>query len=61
LAETIETLFGFVDSLPDNKNKIIELEKVIKAVIQQTLECMLFIQEYFKCGFGGKNQYNIQI
>ncbi|KAE9403796.1 hypothetical protein BT96DRAFT_878435 [Gymnopus androsaceus JB14] len=52
LAETIETFFGFVDSLPDNRNRIMELEKVIKTVIQQTLECMLFIQEYCKCGFG---------
>ncbi|KAE9404278.1 hypothetical protein BT96DRAFT_935833 [Gymnopus androsaceus JB14] len=51
LAKTIETLFGFVDSLPDNKNRISELENIIKAVVQQTLECMLFIQEYFKHGF----------
>ncbi|KAE9406405.1 WD40 repeat-like protein [Gymnopus androsaceus JB14] len=54
LAETIETFFGFVDSLPDNKNKIMELKKITTAVMQQTLECMLFIQEYCKCGFAGR-------
>ena len=57
LAETIDTLFAFVDSLPDNEIQTTKLQQIIKLMTQQTLECMLFIQEYCGCGFGGMQHY----
>jgi hypothetical protein len=36
-------------------DKIHHMREIIETMLNQTLECALFIQEYFGCEFGGES------
>ncbi|KDQ13613.1 hypothetical protein BOTBODRAFT_111099 [Botryobasidium botryosum FD-172 SS1] len=51
LIARIRDLYATVRAL-DGVGKIAELESIIEAILQQTIECVLFIREYVGLGFG---------
>jgi hypothetical protein len=53
--DSMENAYSFVDDCQSFPNKIKSWEKVIKAILRQTLECALFIQEYTQQGFASKS------
>jgi len=51
LVGTMESVYSFVDAIQSNvAEKVKVLEDVIKKILAQTIECSMFIQEYFKQG-----------
>jgi len=58
LVDTMTTLYSFVSPLDVLKKEhfsiFSSLEDIIKKILKQTVECMLFIQEYGKHSFGVK-------
>ncbi|KDQ18542.1 hypothetical protein BOTBODRAFT_74046, partial [Botryobasidium botryosum FD-172 SS1] len=51
LIARIRDLYATVRAL-DGVEKVAELESIIEAILQQTIECVLFIREYVGSGFG---------
>jgi hypothetical protein len=54
--ETIEIVYSFVDAIQSNvAEKVKVLEDIIRRIFTQTIECLMFIQEYSKQGaFAGQ-------
>ena len=55
LLDSMQNVYSFLDDIQAFPEKIKSLEDVIRAILQQTFECALFIQEYTGCGFAGPN------
>jgi hypothetical protein len=56
----MEDAYSFVDAI-NIKEKVKVLEDTIMAILQQTVECVVFIREYSGRGFGGSHIYCPQI
>ncbi|KAJ7611217.1 WD40-repeat-containing domain protein [Roridomyces roridus] len=52
LAQTMDEVYSFVKDLDFLPQKIKSLEQQTSAIVKQTMECALFIQEYTRHGFG---------
>ncbi|KAJ7609458.1 WD40-repeat-containing domain protein [Roridomyces roridus] len=52
LAKTMDEVYSFVKDLDFLPQKIKTLEQQASAIVKQTVECALFIQEYTRHGFG---------
>jgi hypothetical protein len=52
LVATMDTTYSFVVSADELKNQPV-LQKIIKEILKQTIECGYFIQEYMRHSFGG--------
>ncbi|KAJ7609403.1 hypothetical protein FB45DRAFT_845337 [Roridomyces roridus] len=52
LAKTMDEVYSFVKDLDFLPQKIKSLEQQVSAIVKQTVECALFIQEYTRHGFG---------
>jgi hypothetical protein len=50
LVGVMKDVYSFVDAIQGNQEKVSILEDTILAILKQTVECSLFIQEY--CGQG---------
>jgi hypothetical protein len=53
LAETVEDVYSFVDTVKAFPEKIAVLEDTIIKILKQTVECSFFIREYCGYGFSG--------
>lgn len=51
--------YTFVDDVASLPEKVNSLENVIKAIVQQTFECALFIREYCGRGFASMFQNSV--
>jgi hypothetical protein len=51
LLASMEDAYSFVDIVKSVPEKIKTLDNVIKAILQQTFECAIFMQEYWGSGF----------
>jgi hypothetical protein len=49
----MEDVYTFVDDVKNFPSRLASQEEVIKKIMFQTIECMLFIQEYSGHGFCG--------
>ncbi|KAG0706667.1 hypothetical protein DFH29DRAFT_136855 [Suillus ampliporus] len=54
LANLMEDVYAFVDDVKSFPSKLSSLEETVKKILSQTIECMLFIQEYSGRGFCGR-------
>ncbi|KAF7987071.1 hypothetical protein HWV62_225 [Athelia sp. TMB] len=54
LANTMRTVYSFVDAIEAVPTKIDLLEGVIQQIFNQTVECGMFVREYAGHGFGGR-------
>jgi hypothetical protein len=52
LVDAMEDVYSFVDAV-DIREKVKILEDTIITILQQTVECAVFIREYCGRGFGG--------
>ena len=51
LVAVMDDVYEYVKTYVDSKQKILELEKNLIVMLQQTTECGYFIREYAKEGF----------
>lgn len=49
----MEGVYTFVDDIKSFPSRLASQEETIKKIMSQTIECMLFIQEYSGHGFCG--------
>ena len=54
LVTTMEDVYSLVDAVESDPSKIQGLEDTIMKILEQTIECSIFIREYAGHGFGGK-------
>ena len=54
LVKTMEDVYAFVDTIQSLPNKLQLLEDVIVKILNQTVECAIFIREYTGCGFASE-------
>ena len=52
----MEDVYSFVDIVQTIPSKLQLLEDIIAKILQQTVECAIFIREYTGHGFVGKNR-----
>ncbi|KAJ7618707.1 hypothetical protein FB45DRAFT_840460 [Roridomyces roridus] len=57
LAKTMDEVYSFVKDLDFLPQKIKSLEQQASAIVKQTVECALFIQEYTQHGFGSQSYF----
>lgn len=50
-------LWGLVKLSEHLEDKVRELEKTVSKIVDQTIECMIFIREYTSHGFFGMSHY----
>ena len=55
LVTTMENVYSFVDVVQSIPGKLQLLEDIITKILQQTVECAIFIREYTGHGFIGKD------
>ncbi|KAG1742617.1 uncharacterized protein EDB91DRAFT_1346397 [Suillus paluster] len=53
LVNMMEDVYTFVDDVKNFPSRLSSLEETVKKILSQTIECMLFIQEYSGRGFCG--------
>ncbi|KAG2107852.1 hypothetical protein BD769DRAFT_1500468 [Suillus cothurnatus] len=54
LTDIMEDVYTFVDDVKNFPSRLVSQEEIIKKIMFQTIECMLFIQEYSGHGFCGR-------
>jgi hypothetical protein len=55
LVMTMNEVYSFVDVIRSIPNKLQLLEDIIAKILQQTVECAIFIREYTGYGFTGED------
>ena len=51
LVTTMKSVYSFVDVVRSYPNKLEVLENIIENILNQTIECAIFIREYAGRGF----------
>ncbi|KAF9061080.1 WD40-repeat-containing domain protein [Rhodocollybia butyracea] len=59
LVQTMADIYAFAKDIESASEKITRLETTVYALVKQTEECALFIQEYTGHGFGGRIVKNV--
>ena len=54
LVKTMGDVYAFVDAIQSLPDKLKLLEEIIGNILNQTVECAIFIREYMGHGFGGE-------
>jgi hypothetical protein len=55
LVRTMEDVYSFVDAIQSISSELQPLEDTIKKILNQTVECAIFIRQYTGHGFGGQS------
>lgn len=56
LVTTMESVYSFVEVVRSYPDKLEVLENIIESILNQTIECMIFIREYAGRGFSSTFQ-----
>jgi len=59
LVKAMGDVYTFVDAIQSLPNKLKLLEAIIRNILNQTVECAIFIREYTGHGFGGERRRKI--
>jgi hypothetical protein len=59
----MEVLYSFVDAVQEVPSKLAQFEDIVKDILNQTVECAIFIREYTGQGFRSEyfNLHDVQV
>ena len=59
LVTTMESVYSFVEVVRSYPDKLEVLENIIESILNQTIECVIFIREYAGRGFSSTLQLSL--